>query len=390
MDTPIKNRASRRKGLVLEDALHVQPKHSRLRAFLRAELAANRLKPGEPLPTERELVEALKISRGTVRQALAELERDGLIYRIRGKGSFVREKQEIDNYTGVKDFVLLVPETSHIYVSLLRGFEDIASDHNGQVMVSGTDNDINKQGNLILQLLRKKVAGVAIVPATSSPTPSYHIQELQERGIPVVLLHRRTEGVKTPFISIPFHQIGKIAAESFIQNGHKRIAFIANSMTEATAAYEKSIREVLKDNRLELPDNFIYVGNTSPEEIEQQREELSHSLQMMFEDPDPPTAMFVNGDFTAELLYLLLERMGINIPEDVSLLSVGDTHRQGVLASQITAVIFDEVDIGRRAAELLREMGNGERPIDDESTIVMPISLSEGRTLKPIHKSHAS
>lgn len=49
------------------------------------------LKPGERLPAERELVEQLKVSRPSVREALLKLEAKGLIYSRQGGGTFVAE-----------------------------------------------------------------------------------------------------------------------------------------------------------------------------------------------------------------------------------------------------------------------------------------------------------
>lgn len=56
---------------------------------------------------------------------------------------------------------------------------------------------------------------------------------------------------------------------------------------------------------------------------------------------------------------------------------------------RLTSVIIDEVEIGRRAVELLEQMRSGDRPLEDNEEIVVPLSLSDGRTLgpAPIHCS---
>lgn len=53
-------------------------------------VAANRLKPGDKLPTERDLALALGVSRPVIREALGTLEALGYIYKKRGKGIFVK------------------------------------------------------------------------------------------------------------------------------------------------------------------------------------------------------------------------------------------------------------------------------------------------------------
>jgi GntR family transcriptional regulator len=59
-----------------------RPKYQRIRDHLYSEIRAGRLAPGQSLPTEARLVESLGFSRHTVRQALAELENDGVIERV--------------------------------------------------------------------------------------------------------------------------------------------------------------------------------------------------------------------------------------------------------------------------------------------------------------------
>lgn len=66
------------------------PRYHRLRDALNAELAANRWRPEEPLPTEAELAAKFGVSIGTVRKAVDALVADGKLARFQGKGTFIR------------------------------------------------------------------------------------------------------------------------------------------------------------------------------------------------------------------------------------------------------------------------------------------------------------
>jgi GntR family transcriptional regulator len=67
------------------------PLYYQLYELLRAEILSDRWEPGDMLPTESDLLETYSVSRSTVRQALDALVNDGLIYRQRGRGTFVAE-----------------------------------------------------------------------------------------------------------------------------------------------------------------------------------------------------------------------------------------------------------------------------------------------------------
>lgn len=64
------------------------PKHVQLRQILES-LVTEELAPDAPLPSERELMARYEVSRMTVRQAIGQLELEGRLYRVRGKGTFV-------------------------------------------------------------------------------------------------------------------------------------------------------------------------------------------------------------------------------------------------------------------------------------------------------------
>jgi GntR family transcriptional regulator len=68
------------------------PKYQQLAELIRERILRGEFAPGDRLPSESELGTAYQISRVTTRQALADLERDGLLHRVPGKGTFVRSR----------------------------------------------------------------------------------------------------------------------------------------------------------------------------------------------------------------------------------------------------------------------------------------------------------
>ena len=66
------------------------PKYYQLAQILSEKIASGKLKPDEQLPTEEELCQTYQMSRGTVREAIRLLADEGLIWRGRGQGTFVK------------------------------------------------------------------------------------------------------------------------------------------------------------------------------------------------------------------------------------------------------------------------------------------------------------
>jgi len=67
------------------------PYYYQLEVFLRERIKKGTWKPGQQIPSEAELCAAYDVSRTVVRQALNELVQEGVLYRRKGKGTFVAE-----------------------------------------------------------------------------------------------------------------------------------------------------------------------------------------------------------------------------------------------------------------------------------------------------------
>ncbi|WP_220449085.1 GntR family transcriptional regulator [Nonomuraea mesophila] len=73
-----------------------QPKWVQIATELRARIVAGVYKRGNPLPSERQLVDEFGVARATVRKALAKLIEEGTIYTVFGIGNFVGPPPEDD------------------------------------------------------------------------------------------------------------------------------------------------------------------------------------------------------------------------------------------------------------------------------------------------------
>jgi GntR family transcriptional regulator len=80
------------------------PMYRQLKVQLRSRIESGELESGSRVPSENELASAHGVSRATARHALAELESEGWLVRIVGKGTFVAHRTRVDRVTGLTGF----------------------------------------------------------------------------------------------------------------------------------------------------------------------------------------------------------------------------------------------------------------------------------------------
>lgn len=71
-----------------------QPIYTQIIDQLKVKIAIGEFKPGEKIPSVRELAMEASVNPNTMQRALSEIEREGLVYTVRAKGRFVTDEPE--------------------------------------------------------------------------------------------------------------------------------------------------------------------------------------------------------------------------------------------------------------------------------------------------------
>ena len=106
------------------------PMYDQLRQLIIEGIARDGLQPGDPLPGEHRLCERYGISRTVVRQALAQLEHEGLVERVKGKGTFVSRPRTAESlvHTLVGLYDDVERRGGHVHSDVLRHEQALADD----------------------------------------------------------------------------------------------------------------------------------------------------------------------------------------------------------------------------------------------------------------------
>ncbi|KRB99954.1 GntR family transcriptional regulator [Hydrogenophaga sp. Root209] len=86
------------------EPLSPKPLYEQIKEILRARVLDGTYKPHEQMPSESEMMAAFNVSRITVRQALSDLQNEGLVFRIHGKGTFVAKPKAFQDLGKLQGF----------------------------------------------------------------------------------------------------------------------------------------------------------------------------------------------------------------------------------------------------------------------------------------------
>lgn len=337
------------------------PLHQQVLNQLRHLILSGKWPPGTRIPSETALQRYLGISRGTIRQALNRAEAEGLIERVPGKGTFVATTSRTRRARGFIGYVTF-DFMSEFQGQLLQGAESAARERGYRIIFCNSNGDVREENKLLEQLIADNVEGILIWPALgeTSDRVLYHL--VQEGRLPVVFVDRSLDALSCDCVLSDNFSGGYMATRHLIELGHRRIAFLSRPILrlEPVADRFEGYRQAMADAGQEpLPPLLVGVPDkelSHQEALRAYRQGTSDELQQIAEilkRPDRPTAIFAMNDLMALQVLRAAERVGLTVPDDLSLVGFDDMDVLTQLGIPLTTVAQDTFALGRRAAELL-------------------------------------
>ena len=140
---------------------------------------------------------------------------------------------------------------------------------------------------------------------------------------------------------------GQIAGEYLIHMGHRHVGFLGNNVDESDVDRHRldGFRTGLAEGGIELREEFIL----------HRREELfpPDSLRQLMARPDHPTAFFCTSDQAAVQLMQALSRLGLRVPDDVSVIGFDDLPLATMVQPALTTLSQDISQKAHLVVEML-------------------------------------
>lgn len=351
--------------------LKQQPKYIMLKKEIMSWMSSGQIGPDEQMPSEHELANRYGVSRQTVRQALGELEKEGWVYRIQGKGTFAAQpKTQV-----AKDMQMIGMVTTYIsdyiFPHIVRGAESALRSRGYSLTLSSTDNDKGKERDNLQLLLDQPFEGFIIEPTKSAQgNPNLDLYlTLQTNGKPFVMINERYPELYCPCLKMDDEMGGYLATKHLIELGHTHIAGFFKTDDLQGANRMKGFIRAFREFDLPFRANTITPYATETAKTIPFEAALSMLQQ---EAENRPTAFVCYND---ELAVHLLEApriMGLSVPDDLSIVGFDDSSLATATEVKLTTIVHPKSEMGMAAAELLLDLIDGNKHLNHQEIVYAP------------------
>ncbi|NLX71454.1 MAG: substrate-binding domain-containing protein [Clostridiales bacterium] len=356
-----------------------KPLYEQIFEHYRDKIVNRELMPGDQLPTEMEMAEIFGVSRITTKRALEELEREGLIYRKRGQGSFVLDLfQKKPNQPGAKNVIsIIIPSTSMRgrNMDYVQGATD-AVNKKGYYLTIHMTEDEKHERDLLLSIPKDGISGLIYYPISRSHFDLLYTMHIT--GYPIVTIDKHYESMPISYVISDNFNGTYEAVSHLVELGHKKIAYLAFSAIESISTVRQRFFgycTAMVDHGLKVDPDYTVFGLRDQKKYIVQKYSRMDFLKPVLERllEKGVTAIIAENDYIAVWVQNTLLDMGIKIPQDISIVGFDNLDILEQVGIMLTTVEQNFYEIGRAAADTVIEMiENKERK---QIKTIVPVKL---------------
>ncbi len=237
-----------------------------------------------------------------------------------------------------------------------------------------------------LNLLLEKEAEGIILLSTSEYHNDDHLAELQEMGMPVVLVNRSK--TYDYFDQINWDNAGGIGSlvDHLARLGHHRIAHLRGPEKRRSSMERlEGYRQALERNQLNYREEYVRSGDyAAPQEAWHQS-----TIELLNLSPRP-TAIIGSDDIVAATVMQTVQRTGLRVPEDIAVVGIDDQPFCTYLNPPLTTIRLPVIEAGKRAVEMLLDWIVGTRTATEHILLPCPLVTRESCGAGLTSQSHKS
>ncbi|WP_142784230.1 LacI family DNA-binding transcriptional regulator [Changchengzhania lutea] len=244
---------------------------------------------------------------------------------------------------------VIVPSITHYFTTtIIRSILEEAALKGYRVIISESNNDINKQSEMLNTMIQFGVDGILM--SLSKMTRNVESVLKIANTIPLILFDKVSNKIPCTQVRVNDEEAAFNAIEHLINIGKKRIAIIKESefSYNSEKRYTGYLR-ALKEHQIPLDDKIIL----SCEDINmEQGKILTNILLNLKERPD---AIFAITDSAAIGVIKILKKYNVNIPKEIAVVGFSNSSHSTVIEPQLTTVDQPGNRIGKTAVNYLIE-----------------------------------
>jgi len=333
-----------------------EPKYRLIKDKIAERINSGELPVHSRVPSESELIADCHVSSITVRAAMKDLLREGLIYRIRGKGSFVAEKKIQSNVNADRLCGLVFASEGDVNSEIIRELSDLLYSQDYYPITCFDQAEL--EGSSIVKGLSEKGVSRFIVDG-KSPMLDKYIEQFPENAS-LTFIHRyETDRDYIPnanYVLSDYRKGGYLAMEHLLSAGCSEIAVVScqvKSEIHPLLDTFEGCREAAVDQGIQFDRHVHFVENNDWGGLE-------GALTDMIKDKGVD-GIFVTADCYAVSAFGAAGRLGLRIPEDLKIIGYFDTAWVNSFAVPLTSISIREAELAGAAAGLIKTGALGKR-----------------------------